>query len=77
MFPISVRQANPDDLSTVSEILSEAAAWLELANMTLWQPEHISKSAIIQDIELGLFYIAFCGSIPMVRIVQMIKRQSD
>lgn len=31
--------------------------------MTLWQPEHISKSTIIQDIKLGLFYIAFCEDI--------------
>ena len=63
MLPISVRQANLDDLSTVSEILSEAAAWLDRENMTLWQPEHISLSAIQQDIELGLFYIAFGGDI--------------
>jgi GNAT superfamily N-acetyltransferase len=59
MFSISVRQATIDDLSTVSDILSEAVAWLDRENMTLWQPEHISKSAITKDIELGLFYIAF------------------
>jgi GNAT superfamily N-acetyltransferase len=63
MIPISVRQATLDDLSIVSEILSEAAAWLDRENMTLWQPEHISKSAITQDIELGLFYIACCENI--------------
>ncbi|WP_373544954.1 GNAT family N-acetyltransferase [Chamaesiphon sp.] len=58
-----MHQATLDDLSTVSEILSEAAAWLDRQNMTLWQPEHISKSTIIQDVELGLFYIAFCEGI--------------
>jgi len=63
MQPISVRQATLDDLSTVSEILSEAAAWLEQKNMTLWQQEHISLSVIHQDIELGLFYIAFCQGV--------------
>jgi GNAT superfamily N-acetyltransferase len=63
MLQISVRQATLDDLSTVSEILSEAAAWLDRQNMTLWQQEHISLSVIQQDIELGLFYIAFCEGV--------------
>ncbi|WP_373542345.1 hypothetical protein [Chamaesiphon sp.] len=42
MLPISVRQATLDDLVMISEILSEAAAWLEQKNMPLWQQEHIS-----------------------------------
>ena len=63
MIPISVRQAALDDLSTVSEILAEAAVWLEQKNMVLWQQEHISSAVIHQDIEQGLFYIAFCESI--------------
>jgi GNAT superfamily N-acetyltransferase len=63
MLVISVRQANLDDLSTVSEILAEAAAWLDFQNMSLWQQEHISRSVIQQDIKLGLFYIAFCEGI--------------
>ncbi len=63
MLPISVRQANIDDRAMISEILSEAAAWLERANMTLWQPEHIALSVIDRDIKLGLFYIAFCEGI--------------
>ena len=59
MIPISVHQATLDDLSIVSEILAEAAAWLEQKNMVLWQQEHISSSVIQQDITQGLFYIAF------------------
>ena len=35
----------------------------ERENMPLWQQEHISLSVIQQDIELGLFYIAFCEGI--------------
>ncbi len=54
-----VRQATLDDLITVSDILTEVAVWLEQKNMGLWKEEHISFSAIRQDIELGLFYIAF------------------
>jgi GNAT superfamily N-acetyltransferase len=63
MLPISVRQATLEDLPTVSAILSEASAWLDLQNMSLWQQEHISRSVIQQDIKLGLFYIAFCEGI--------------
>jgi GNAT superfamily N-acetyltransferase len=63
MLPISVRQATLEDLSTVTEILSEAAAWLEWQNMGLWQPEHISEAVVCQDIELGLFYIAVCEGV--------------
>jgi GNAT superfamily N-acetyltransferase len=63
MLPIYVRQANSGDLSTVSEILAEAAAWLDRQNMSLWQPEHIALSFVRQDIELGLFYIAFCEGV--------------
>lgn len=63
MLPISVRQATLKDLSTVSEILSEAALWLEQKNMVLWQQEHICSSASRQDIEHGLFYIAMCEGV--------------
>jgi GNAT superfamily N-acetyltransferase len=63
MLTISLRQAILEDLATVSEILAEAAAWLDLQNMSLWQPEHISRSVVRQDIDLGLFYIAFCENI--------------
>jgi Acetyltransferase (GNAT) domain len=55
----SVRQATLDDLITVSDILTEAAEWLEQQNIGLWKEEHISLSAIRQDIESGIFYIAF------------------
>jgi GNAT superfamily N-acetyltransferase len=60
MLPILVRQATLEDLSTVTEILAEAALWLEQKNMLLWQQEHICAAAVREDIELGLFYIAFC-----------------
>lgn len=58
MLPISVRQATLEDLLVVSGILSEAASWLELQNMTLWEKEEVSPKVVQPDIELGLFYIA-------------------
>jgi GNAT superfamily N-acetyltransferase len=63
MLPISVRQATLEDLATVTEILSEAALWLERQNMELWQPEHISSAVVRQNIESGLFYIAICEGV--------------
>ena len=62
-IPILVRQATVDDLSTVSAILTEAAEWLEQQNMPLWYQEQIALSVIDREIELGLFYIAFCDDI--------------
>lgn len=59
MQPISVRQATLNDLSTVSSILSEAALWLEQQNIALWEKKETSPESICQDVELGLFYIAF------------------
>jgi GNAT superfamily N-acetyltransferase len=59
MLPISVRQATLNDLSTVSGILSEAALWLKQHNMALWEEHEVSSVNICQDVELGLFHIAF------------------
>jgi GNAT superfamily N-acetyltransferase len=63
MLPILVRQATLEDRSTVSEILTEAAEWLNRKNMPLWEQEHIALSVIERDIEQGLFYIAFCEGV--------------
>lgn len=63
MPPISVRQATLNDVSTVSSILSEAALWLKHQNMVLWEENEVSPESIRQDVELGLFHIAFCGDI--------------
>jgi GNAT superfamily N-acetyltransferase len=59
MLPVSVRQAVLDDVSKVSDILSEAALWLEQQNMALWEEREVSPKVVYQDIEFGLFYIAF------------------
>lgn len=59
MLPISVRQATLNDLSTVSGVLSEAALWLKQQSMALWEEKEVSPSNIYQDVELGLFHIAF------------------
>jgi GNAT superfamily N-acetyltransferase len=59
MLSISIHQAILEDLSTVSGILSEAAFWLEQQNMPLWGKNEVASEIVRQDIEAGLFYIAF------------------
>jgi GNAT superfamily N-acetyltransferase len=59
MLLVSVRQATPEDLLTVADILYEAALWLEQQNMALWDKNEVAPKAIWQDIESGLFHIAF------------------
>jgi GNAT superfamily N-acetyltransferase len=63
LSPISIRQATPNNLLTVSSILSEAALWLKQQNMPLWEEHELSLESIQQDIESGLFYIAFCEDV--------------
>jgi GNAT superfamily N-acetyltransferase len=58
MYQISIRQATIADLEIVADVLAEAAMWLERRNMRLWQPEHIAPTAINQDIQQGLYYLA-------------------
>ena len=51
------RQANLDDIATVSSILEEAASWLEAIGQALWRPDEISQNAVRDDVEDGLFYL--------------------
>ena len=57
---VSVRQATLEDLSIVSNILNEAALWLEKQNMALWGEDEVSLRILLPEIQSGLFYIAFC-----------------
>lgn len=59
MLLVSVRRATLEDLPTVTDILSEAASWLEQQHMTLWEKNEVNPQAIRQDVESGLFHIAF------------------
>ena len=62
MSNVLIRQATLEDVKTVSDILNEAASWLEQRNMKLWGKQEISTEIIAFDIQLGLFYIAFYGN---------------
>lgn len=57
-MPISIRQAGPQDIKTVSDILLEAASWLEKQGMPMWKDNELFPECIEKDVMSGLFFIA-------------------
>jgi GNAT superfamily N-acetyltransferase len=55
---VDIRQATPDDVNTVANILGEAAAWLTQTGIPLWQVGELDRQAIDSDIAAGLYFIA-------------------
>jgi GNAT superfamily N-acetyltransferase len=55
---VQIRRAMLQDAEVVSEILKEAARWLEQAGMPLWQENDVDIACIAPDVRAGLFYLA-------------------
>ncbi|MCC5624060.1 GNAT family N-acetyltransferase [Nostoc sp. CHAB 5715] len=55
---ISIRQATIQDTVIVSNVLLEAALWLQERGMPLWRDSEVSPESISQDVANGLFFIA-------------------
>ncbi len=49
------------DAPSVSDILYEAAQWLERQGMPLWGDNEVSLEGVRPDVEAGLFYLACCA----------------
>lgn len=64
MLSVSIRKATINDLLVASDILNEAASWLKQKNMPLWDKREVSPEALRQDVESGLFYVAFVENAP-------------
>jgi GNAT superfamily N-acetyltransferase len=60
----AIRQATPQDAETVSDILLEAARWLEQGGRLMWRNDELSHSHIAADVEAGLFFVAECDGEP-------------
>jgi GNAT superfamily N-acetyltransferase len=56
-----IRVAAPSEAKLVSDILTEAAAWLEGRGIPLWSPEQVSLAAVSSDVEAGLYHLAWVG----------------
>ena len=55
------RQAELNDLAIVSSILTEAASWLEASGQALWRHDEVSRSALVEDVTNGFFYLFETG----------------
>jgi GNAT superfamily N-acetyltransferase len=58
---VSVRQATLQDAGVVSDILGEAARWLEELGRPLWREDELNSARIVADVAAGLFFIAECS----------------
>jgi GNAT superfamily N-acetyltransferase len=57
-MPLIIRQAMPQDVSALAEILQEAARWLEDRGMAMWQMDELCPSRIAEEVNSGLFFLA-------------------
>jgi GNAT superfamily N-acetyltransferase len=57
---IVIRQAMPQDVKIVSDILGEAARWLDQRGMSLWKVGELLPSNIADDVNASLFFLAEC-----------------
>jgi GNAT superfamily N-acetyltransferase len=55
---LSIRQATLQDIDVVSDILREAAAWLEQRGMPLWRQDELQLNSISAEVHSGLFFLA-------------------
>ena len=55
---ISVRRANPEDVQTALDILTEAAAWVESAGAPMWRDGELTAAGVAQEVAARQFYLA-------------------
>jgi GNAT superfamily N-acetyltransferase len=61
---VSIRQATPQDLETVSSILLEAAQWLDDTGKHMWRDGEIVPERIAANLADGIFFLAECDGEP-------------
>ena len=55
---LAVRQALAEDAHVVSDILLEAAHWLQLQGVPMWRDDELIPERIFSDVSEGLFFLA-------------------
>jgi GNAT superfamily N-acetyltransferase len=68
MLPLTIRQATAADAPTVSEILTEAARWLEHSGMPLWKERELEPEKIFTDVASGLFFLGEISGEPVATL---------
>jgi GNAT superfamily N-acetyltransferase len=61
---VQIRQATPQDAQLVSDILTEAAQWLEKSGMPMWRADQLDPASIVADVAAGLYFLAQNGEDP-------------
>jgi hypothetical protein len=59
---IDVRVATAEQAAVVSDILAEAAAWLDGSGRHMWRDDELDPRHIADDVAAGLFVIAWSGT---------------
>lgn len=57
---LSIRQAAPQDIETVADILREAGRWLKESGIAMWQDDELLPARIAEEVNAGLFFLAEC-----------------
>jgi GNAT superfamily N-acetyltransferase len=55
---IEIVQANPNQVAEVSEILREAAVWLENKGLKMWEANELAPEDIENQVKNGMFWLA-------------------
>jgi len=71
---IEIVQASREDAAAASDILREAAAWLEERGIPLWDREQLTPEHLLPIIERGEFYLACRAGQP---VGTMILQEDD
>lgn len=59
---LHIVKAGAGDIETVSEILTEAAQWIEGEGMKLWELEELLPKAVKEDVSAGMYRLAMIGT---------------
>ena len=65
---LSIRQATPQDIDAVAEILGEVARWLEEQGMAMWHQDELQPNRIVADVDSAQFFLAECDGVPAATI---------
>jgi GNAT superfamily N-acetyltransferase len=60
---IAIRRASEFEAPLVSEILAEAATWLEHRGMPMWAPDDVSIRGVENDVNAGNFFLAWSDQV--------------
>jgi GNAT superfamily N-acetyltransferase len=53
-----IRKAEARDTQVVSDILVEAANWLQREGMSMWRDDELVPERVVEDVTAGLFFLA-------------------